>query len=289
MIQTRRPCASIVIPACNEEATIGALLRRLVDGGMPGEFEVVVACNGCFDNTALIASRFVGVNVLELAKPSKVAALNAGDAAATIFPRIYLDADVTIHVESLRAVVTALESQASAAAPLPVFDMRLCSLASRAYFAIFSRPGYVRHHLIGAGMYGLSESGRSRFDHFPDVIADDGYVYGLFRDDERFNPPGATFSIRAPRTLRALFRRQVRMALGNLQLRTRGHPVHSPPPTWIGVVRENPSLVAAGMLYAAVQAMAMLQARWLLRTQTSYAWNRDEASRDLPSVRGGSH
>lgn len=283
MMQTHFPSASIVIPACNEAATIGNLLCALVNDAQPGEFEVVVACNGCSDATARIAAAFSGVKVVELAAPSKTAALNAADAVVTTFPRIYLDADIAVTLDSLRAVVEALNAGACAAAPLPLLDTRQCSRASRSYFQIFSRLGYVRHHLIGAGLYGLSENGRRRFVSFPDVIADDGYVYGLFQDEERFNPPGATFSIRVPRTLRALYRRQVRMALGNLQLRTYNHSVQSPPPTWVGVVRDHPHLFLAGLLYATVQVIALLQAHMLLRTRSFRAWNRDESSRSLPS------
>lgn len=282
MIQGQFPHASIVIPAHNEAAIIGNVLRVLVDEAAPGEFEVVVACNGCTDDTARIASGFAGVKVVELAEPSKIAALNAGDDAATAFPRIYLDADIAVSVDSLRAVVDALKCRAPAAAPLPVLNTLHCSQGSRAYFEIFSLLGYVKHHSIGAGMYGLSEAGRRRFDKFPDVIGDDAYVYGLFQDEERYNPPGATFTIRAPRTLRAVYRRQVRIALGNLQLKARGHQVSSPPPTWLAVVRANPSLFAAGALYAVVQGFALLEARWLLRTGSFRAWNRDDASRKFP-------
>ena len=289
MIQGQRARASIVIPAHNEAATITSVLRIFSEEAGPAEFEVVVACNGCTDDTARIASGFAGVTVVDIAQPSKIAALNAGDAAATAFPRIYLDADIAVTLDSLRAVVAALENHAPAAAPLPVLDTHHCSLGSRAYFSVFSRLGYVRRHLIGAGVYGLSESGRRRFGKFPDVIADDAYVYGLFQDEERFNPPGATFTIRVPRTLRAIYRRQVRMTLGNLQLKAMGHPVSAPLPNWQRVLRANPRLIPAGVLYTAVQGFALLHARWLLRRRAVGAWNRDETSRSQPPGGGALH
>jgi hypothetical protein len=39
-------------------------------------------------------------------------------------------------------------------------------------------------HLWGAGVYGLSEAGRARFDVFPDVMADDLWVDLMFEPDE---------------------------------------------------------------------------------------------------------
>ena len=85
-----------MIPAHNEAAVIARRLTPLAPLAAAGKLEVIVACNGCTDDTAAIARGFEGVTVLEMAQPSKTAALNAGDAAATHWPRFYLDADVEI-------------------------------------------------------------------------------------------------------------------------------------------------------------------------------------------------
>lgn len=72
-----------------------------------------MVCNGCSDNTAEIARRFEGVTVLESEMPSKPAALNAGDAAATRWPRLYLDADAQISPSAVRDVLDALSEGVS--------------------------------------------------------------------------------------------------------------------------------------------------------------------------------
>ena len=274
-----RPRASIVVPAHNEAAVIGELLRAVLDRAVPHELEVVVVVNGSTDDTASIARRFAGVRVLEIDTPSKVAALNAGDAAATVFPRIYLDADIGITLASLRAVVSALEDGALAAAPLPLIDTAGCSVGVRAYYAVWSRLGYVRSHVIGSGVYGLSASGRARFDRFPDVIADDQYVYELFSHHERVNPAGSHFVIRAPRRLRYVYRRAIRIALGNMQLNRMGHTVTAPGPGWRGVLREEPRLLGAGLVYVGTTALVKMQARRRLRAGAYDAWHRDDSSR----------
>src|SRR3954453_3171433 len=94
---SRAVLASVVIPAHDEASVIGRCLRALLAGAEPGELEVIVVCNGCHDDTAAVARAHApDAVVLELPAPSKPAALNAGDAEATRFPRIYLDADVEV-------------------------------------------------------------------------------------------------------------------------------------------------------------------------------------------------
>jgi glycosyltransferase involved in cell wall biosynthesis len=294
------PRASIVIPAHDEERNLGALLDVLTGAAEPGELEIVVVCNGCTDRTADIAARYDGVTVVEVPEPSKTGALNAGDGVATAFPRIYLDADVEITLASLRSVIAALRTGALAAAPLPVVDTAGCSWGARAYYEIFSRLGYVRRHVVGSGFYGLSEDGRRRFGAFPDLIADDGFVHSRFAHAERINPPGATFTIRAPRTLRSIYRRRIRIVAGLMQLRQHGTPLVAPPPSWRDVVRTRPGLAWAAAVYAGVNAAAAVQARRLMRSGGPTTWNRDETSRSpLPvtvrapeashSVAGGEH
>ena len=90
---------SIVIPAHDEGRVIERTLAPLVPLAHSGAVEVVVAANGCSDDTVARARQVPGVRVLNLAEASKVAALNAADATTDAFPRIYLDADVVAPAE----------------------------------------------------------------------------------------------------------------------------------------------------------------------------------------------
>src|SRR5664280_2649700 len=96
---------SIVIPAHNEAAVIGRCLSSILADAEPGEFEVVVVCNACSDETVETASSFGrDVQVAELPVASKAAALNAGDALATRFPRHFIDADIEVRADDIRRV-----------------------------------------------------------------------------------------------------------------------------------------------------------------------------------------
>jgi glycosyltransferase involved in cell wall biosynthesis len=181
----RTALASVVIPAHNEAAVIGRCLDCLFTGVVPGELEVIVVCNGCQDETAALArSSRHPVRVLELEVPSKSAALRAGDEAATVLPRLYLDADVLLHGSAARAVAERLSTGAVAARPPVAYSSVASSQAVRRYFRARSRMPSLLGHLWGAGVYGLSRDGRARFDAFPDVMADDLWIDLMFEPGE---------------------------------------------------------------------------------------------------------
>jgi glycosyltransferase involved in cell wall biosynthesis len=169
-----KPLGSVVIPAHNESAVIERCLDALFSGIPPGELEVIVVCNGCTDDTAGRARALpYPVRVLELDRADKAAALRAGDAAALVLPRLYLDADVVLPGESARRVLARLADGAIAARPPLSYDSSRSSPIVRSYYRARSRLPAVLGGLWGAGVYGLSAAGRSRFDEFPDVVADD--------------------------------------------------------------------------------------------------------------------
>lgn len=274
--------ATVVIPAHNESAVIGRLLTALSPG--TGGLQVVVACNGCTDDTAAIAARY-GATVVDVETPSKIAALNAGDAAARAFPRIFIDADVTVTRQAVDAVVEALQKPGvhCAAPPLRV-DLAGCSPLVRAYYSIWSRLPYLRDGYVGSGVYGLSREGRSRFDWFPAVIADDLFIRNMYPRSERrvvFTEP---FVIQAPRTVGALLRRRIRIDLGNMQLRS--HPEWRALPggqestaSWWRVPLAHPWLLPAAPLYALINAMSRVAARRRLGRKGPVDWGRDDTSR----------
>jgi glycosyltransferase involved in cell wall biosynthesis len=283
------PLASVVVPAHNEEAVIGRLLSTLAQGLDGATLEIVVACNGCTDRTADI-TRDHGAEVVEVDELSKIAALNAGDAAARAFPRFYVDADVILTGRAVRDVVTALaESGTLAGAPPIRVDDSGRSWAVRGFYAVWDALPYFEDAPIGSGVYAMSETGRARFDRFPDVIADDLFARNLFRRSERRVPETEPFVVQAPYSLRALTRRRIRIYAGNLQIAA--HPElgrlpggEEPSRSWWRPVVRRPSLLPAAVPYLAVNTVAKLQARRLVRGARPVAWGRDDTTRAARTV-----
>lgn len=270
---------SVVIPAHNEAAVLGRTLRGLLDGARPGEFEVIVVPNGCTDETAAVARAVPGVTVVEVARGSKAAALNLGDAVATGFPRVYLDADIGLRADQVRLLAAAVATPGVlAATPRREVDTTGRPMPVRAYYAVHGRLPAFRGALFGRGVVVLSAAGRARFDRFPETFADDLFLDSLFGAGERREVAGVRTLVAAPYRTRDLLRRLVRVRAGNAALRAADRGVRpSRPASWlVDVVLPRPWLIPAGLCYAALTVTAGLAAR---RPGRAQVWGRDESSR----------
>jgi glycosyltransferase involved in cell wall biosynthesis len=280
---------SVVIPAHNESAVIERVLRPLMDAARTGEFEVIVAANGCTDGTAdLVRALGPGISVLEIPTPSKVMALNAADQVATALPRAYVDADVDVDPDVLRCLADLLDRPDGplVAAPRMQVDTSKSSWPVRAHYRVWDLTDYRQRGHVGSGIYALSAEGRQRFGAFPDIIADDRFVQQLFTQDERGTSEHGYFTVRAPATLRAFIRRSVRSAAGNVQLRTCGAearaadvPVRSGLSALVPKVVRRPPLWPAFPVYCLAYVAPRLLARRKIAMGRLTVWERDETSR----------
>jgi glycosyltransferase involved in cell wall biosynthesis len=218
-----KPIVSIVVPAHNEEAVIAANLRRLLAGCRPGEFDVIVVPNGCSDATAELARTVEGVRVVESPRPSKVNALHVGDAACQTFPRIYLDADVELTADSVRALVAAAgRPGVLACAPAMRLDLTGVRWLARRTHTVHDRLVAPNRALAGVGVYLLTDAGHGRVFPIPDIISDDGWVHGSFQPHERMVVREAVSVVKPARTVSAHLKRRIRVRAGNRQLAAAG-------------------------------------------------------------------
>ncbi|MBN9043655.1 MAG: glycosyl transferase [Rhizobiales bacterium 62-47] len=274
---------SIIIPAHNEGSVIARTLGSVLRGADQDELDVIVVCNGCSDDTASVASKFSPtVRVLETSTASKIAALNLGDQAARSFPRIYLDADVTITIDTVRAISERLQNGVLLAAPTPAFDLNGCSWPVRAYYALRARLPSARQGVGGSGVYALSEQGRARFGAFPDVVADDTYVRLQFAPSERETIRSLTSTVYAPRTVRHLTQVRTRTYYGTKELQRRFPGIFrnsdsANHQTLLGLAA-NPRHWLGLSIYLWVNAVARFRAHAALRRK-AFQWHHDQSSR----------
>lgn len=262
---------SIVIPAYDEESSIAELLSRLAP--LVPATEIVVVCNGCHDKTADVArSAAPWAIVLDLPQPGKPAALDAGDATAKSFPRLYLDVDVAISAEQCRALFAAVDAGLPAAGATPQYDVAGASWVVRSYQRFWENLPANRRGLAGTSAMAVSEAARGRFDRWPDTMADDYFLDGLFADSEKARIQTAMVTRPASARFADCVSRKARIQQGNLDTRNAGlHSGHAG--GGMGgiktVIAGNPAMLRDLPAHLAVTVAARLLAAWRRQRGTS--------------------
>lgn len=280
---------SIVVPAHNEGSVIARTLSQWVTAPLSEEIGVVVVCNGCTDDTATIARRFEPtVHVVESEIASKIHALNLGEQMSSGFPRIYVDADIHISIDAIRALARRLaQGDVLAVAPTANINLTGCSWLVRKYYDIRSRLPSSREGIGGSGVYALSEAGRKRFGKFPEVTADDTYVRLQFCANERETLPDVTSTVFPPRSGLQLIAVRTRTYRGTFDLAQRfpelqGNKGESNDRKLLALFTK-PKLWPGLLIYCLINVVARYRATLGLR-RGAHLWQRDETSRTALST-----
>ena len=260
--------AAIVISAHNEGQVTGRLLSRLAPLAAAGDLAIVVVAHGCTDNTAEIASSFgPGVRVLSLPTACQPAALRAGDAAATGFPRLYADAAAGLGPDDVRALIAAAgRPGVLAAAPERVLPLHDCPWYVRWYYDIWLRLPAVRRGLFGRGALAVSEAGHARLARLPpSLLGGDLAASMSFAPAERRIVAAARAISQPPRTLADLLHGRIRAAASLAQLERAGRrpsaDARTRPADLAAIIRADPLAAPRVAFFVSVTAIANLAAR----------------------------
>jgi hypothetical protein len=274
-----RQRGAVIVPAYNEAAVIERTLAPLSQAAVDGFFELIVVCNGCTDDTAARARSIPGTRVVELEVGSKPLALNTGDEVATLWPRLYLDADIAISATTVIAVLDRLDDgDVMAARPAFRYGTEGASALVRSYYRARTRLSVHQHALWWAGVYGLNEQGHQRFGRFPDVTGDDLFVDSQFDLYEKTVVPTEPSIWRTPSDMKGLLTVLGRHHRGNTELAA-SDPVRAPrtdKATARAILRtvRGPRSAADAAVYIGMA----LAARWRA-THSKEVWERDDSSR----------
>lgn len=273
--------ATVIVPAHNEANVIRRCLNSLID--QPGMDTLIVACNGCTDNTAdIVRNEYPQAICLDIVIPSKVNALNEAEKYINSWPVFYIDADTHLSVGAIRHITQGMIKNGKLlAAPEPVIDVSRSSWFVRQFYRTWLQLPYIREGVVATCSYVISKTGHQRFSHFPAVINDDGFVRCQFKREERGNIAGASIYISAPRTLTALIRIKTRARLGNLQLKATGLCTVQDNKAYSRILWEEllsrnfiPTLV-----YTCIVMLIRLRANKQYRHLQGYQWEKDQTSR----------
>lgn len=282
---------SVIIPAHNEEAVIGrcleALLRDAPADALP---EVIVAANGCKDDTVAVARRLAPyATVLDLPPGSKVIAMNEANRIATVAPRFFLDADVRCSYASLAATAEVLR-QPGVMAASPALDMDVSRSDGwvKAFYRVWMTQPYVTDRLVGSGLFGLSAEGLERMGEIPPTFADDTWVRTRFSYEERRNVSEdrdgnrVFFTVSPPRTLRDQITIEARRRIGSEQVLTLYPSPHNTrinrPGDLGNALKNGASLLDVG-IYLGMKTAALMQYKLNQKRGKAPVWVRDMGAR----------
>jgi GT2 family glycosyltransferase len=275
-----RSRGAVIIPAYNEATVIKRILGQLSRAAADGFIELIVVCNGCTDTTADVARSVPGVQVLELEQGSKPAALNAGDKVATLWPRLYVDADVEMSAEGVLAVLDRLaDGDVLVASPDFQDDWRGASALVRSYYRVRSRIRWHKLAMNRAGAYGLNEEGHARFGAFPGVTNDDQFVDTRFEASEKAVVPTALSVRKTPADVQSLLAILRRHKRGEAELLAADHGVRETGlNTSVAVLAtiRGPRSAVDALVYFGMMLTARFRRYW-----RSEVWERDESSRSI--------
>lgn len=197
----QRRMLSVIIPAHNEAGYIEACLKGLFTQRFtePISPEIIVAANGCSDETVGIARGLVeqaeaagwALTVLDLPEGGKPHALNNADTVATGSLRAYLDADVICSPDLMAQIVQALDRPGPVYASGTLVVAPARSWITRRFAYLWSRLPFMTMDVPGAGLFAVNAEARARWEKFPHIISDDGYVRLLFKPSERVKVPAS--------------------------------------------------------------------------------------------------
>jgi glycosyltransferase involved in cell wall biosynthesis len=276
---------TIIIPAHNEQTVVARSLESLKSDAGTDSYQVIVIANGCSDATAEVARQaWPASDVIETDVASKSNALNLGDAKAISFPRFYMDADIRLTPGAI-SIIASQMAETGALAAAPSMQMRFLNAPwpVRAYYRVWQQLPYVKEGMIGVGVYALSEEGRHRFDRFPAIIADDGYIRRLFKPHERLCVEECKSVVTAPSSLWGLIKIKTRSRLGGYQL-TEKFPelLENEPKDYTGALWQlarHFALWPSLMVYLGVNLIARMRARKMHHQRAHDVWERDDTSR----------
>lgn len=274
------PTSSIIVPAYNEENCIGPTLDALTREMIPGEFDIIVVCNGCQDNTANIAQDTCKqVRVVETSVASKTNALNIGLHEAKCRTVVFLDADIQTSAASVRLLLNSLiTTKQKLAYGKALFNTDSCLPAVQAFYKAWRMNPYFDGGKVG-GFFAVSDAGLNTLGTFPDLINDDEFVRRKLMANSIYVPE-AKYTVQPPRTLSSLIRVRSRIYRGNKQLVSlkvplAGNQQHSNSLRFIQRLARDPSAWLGAMIFAAVAVAAHLRNR----TFDTNHWEQDPTAR----------
>lgn len=266
------PAYGIIVPVRNEAAVLPVTVPGLLAATRGDRVRIVWVCNGCTDGSAALIRRLAGqgagqgaagwrAEVIELDRPGKTAALQAGDEAlGDLFPRLYLDADTWLRPgDPARLMQPLVSGAADLVAPGLRFDTAGASPLSVRIGACWLSLPHARTAAFSNAI-GLSAAARALWDRWPDITGDDIFVSATVPARRRLIVPEAQATIGMPAGFAGWVRMRARWRRGEAELARLGLSPPRPAQQRFALLRQMLSARTApgAWAFAAARVLAAL-------------------------------
>jgi len=275
--------ATIIIAAYNETTVIRKALTLLSNADFSHEYQIIVVCNGCNDGTEkVVQNEFKNIHCYSLEQASKALAIRYAESLNPGFPRLYLDADIELQASDVVWLINYAAQYTVPALIVPgsIAVVDDCDALVKSFYRAWYNTRHVRSLGFGAGAYLLNHTGRKRFDDWPELMADDGFIRTQFRADEIHITQSCRVRVKAPKSLLVLLKVKTRSKLGNLELKNYlkhiGRAKLKQPAT-IDQVSTKLKWYDR-VVYLSVNIAALVLAKWQYSTGKK-VWHRDSSNR----------
>jgi glycosyltransferase involved in cell wall biosynthesis len=277
--------ATVIVPAHNEASVIEDCLNSIIN--QSGIDNIIVACNGCTDNTVeIVTTKFPSVTCLDIEKPSKTNALNVAEEKAKAlgisYPVFYIDADTQLSENAIQHISQVMDTgDVLLSAPTPIINTDKSSFLVKTYYKVWTNLPYIKEGVIATCSFIVSEEGRQRFDKFADVIGDDGYIRCHFKNKEIANIKGAEIYITAPKDIFSLIKIKTRARLGNMELIAKDKCPVREEKHYGNVMKERlfSKNFFSTSIYIAIALIIRVRANAQFKKLSTYTWEKDTSSR----------
>ena len=277
--------ATVIVPAHNETSVIEDCLNSIIN--QSGIDNIIVACNGCTDNTVeIVTTKFPSVTCLDIEKPSKTNALNVAEEKAKAlgisYPVFYIDADTQLSENAIQHISQVMDTgDVLLSAPTPIIKTDKSSFLVKTYYKVWTNLPYIKEGVIATCSFIVSEEGRQRFDKFADVIGDDGYIRCHFKNKEIANIKGAEIYITAPKDIFSLIKIKTRARLGNMELIAKDKCPVREEKHYGNVMKERlfSKNFFSTSIYIAIALIIRVRANAQFKKLSTYTWEKDTSSR----------
>jgi len=216
------PKVSVIIPTRNEGHVIEQTLKRLKKSNYPSKLEIIIVDANSTDNTIKIARKYTRKIIIEKRPRGKPHAINLGIKKATGELIYFLDADNLVQKNTIKTLVSSMETNAASGFATVRNDVglmeKVSSIENNIHTLIqMGMARILKLEIVSGFNFIIRKKTLKKVGGFKDALTEDINIsYRLYKIGERIDIVDASCSILVPKSLKVYWKQQERWRKGGI-------------------------------------------------------------------------